>query len=176
MRKRQTIQARMKVRLDSLGYDFSRFTLEGFADWLAQERGRPIVFVPRSMPASISGGWLKSAVQDYIFYDVDTPTVRQAHIQLHEMSHMLCGHSTAEIGPQQVQALLRHTTPVDPSAFESLLRRSAHSDEAEKEAEELASLIQTKAVRYNRLVELTKAIPCRAVLASYMEALGALEV
>jgi hypothetical protein len=53
MRREQT--QRVKALLDELDYDFSSFTLEGFADWLAQRRRRQIVFVPKSMPASISG-------------------------------------------------------------------------------------------------------------------------
>ena len=61
--------------------------------------------------------------------------------------------------------------PLTPRAFESLLLRSAHSNEAEDEAEALASLIQIQAVKHNRLAELTKAISRNEPLASYMEAL-----
>jgi hypothetical protein len=36
-------------------YDFGQFTLEGFADWLEQLRGQPILFVPRSLPSTLFG-------------------------------------------------------------------------------------------------------------------------
>jgi hypothetical protein len=154
MRREQT--QRVKALLDELDYDFSSFTLEGFADWLAQRRRRQIVFVPKSMPASISGAWVKGHDKDYIFYEMDTPIVHQAHIQLHEMAHMLCGHPTVEVGPQQTQALLRHTGRIDSQALEHLLQRSVHSGQAEEEAESLTLFVQERVFAHKRAEELYK--------------------
>ena len=157
MRREQT--QRVKALLDELDYDFSSFTLEGFADWLAQRRRRQIVFVPKSMPASISGAWVKGHDKDYIFYEMDTPIVHQAHIQLHEMAHMLCGHPTVEVGPQQTQALLRHTGRIDSQALEHLLQRSVHSGQAEEEAESLTLFVQERVFAHKRAEELYKTVP-----------------
>ena len=157
MRREQT--QRVKALLDELDYDFSSFTLEGFADWLAQRRRRQIVFVPKSMPASISGAWVKGHDKDYIFYEMDTPIVHQAHIQLHEMSHMLCGHPTVEVGPQQTQALLRHTGRIDSQALEHLLQRSVHSGQAEEEAESLTLFVQERVFAHKRAEELYNTVP-----------------
>ena len=157
MRREQT--QRVKALLDELDYDFSSFTLEGFADWLAQRRRRQIVFVPKSMPASISGAWVKGHDKDYIFCEMDTPIVHQAHIQLHEMAHMLCGHPTVEVGPQQTQALLRHTGRIDSQALEHLLQRSVHSGQAEEEAESLTLFVQERVFAQKRAEELYKTVP-----------------
>jgi hypothetical protein len=169
MGKKVTVKARMQALLDSLGYDFSRFTLEGFADWLAKKRGRPIVFVPRPMPASISGAWIKGAYKDYVFYEINTPTVHQAHIQLHEMSHMLCNHSTIEIGPQQAQSLF---CCIDTQDAQSVLLRSVHTSAIEGEAETLTALIQEQVLKHNRMQELSAARPINTNLANYLKAMG----
>lgn len=182
------VNARMRVLLDGLCYDFRDFTLEGFAEWLAQQRGRKIAFVPRAMPPKVFGACVKgngvdasvlkrieaSAIifgaeakgsdTDVIFYEIDTPVVHRAHIQLHELSHLICGHPTVEIGSQQIQALLRSVGPMAPADLEFLLLRSIHSDEAEEEAETLTNLIQDRVLRHAKLEELYKAISavCRS--------------
>jgi len=88
----RSTKTRMKALLTELDYDFSRFTLDGFARWLAKRRGQPIVFVPWEMPPSLFGAWIASDGRDYIFFDRDTQPIHQTHIKLHEMAHMLCDH------------------------------------------------------------------------------------
>jgi len=170
----------MRALLAELDYDFSCFTMEGFTHWLEARRARKILFVPRPMPATLYGAWLAGANCDYIFYEVDTPSIHQAHIQLHEMSHMLCGHSTARIGLQEAQILLRQAAGPEPLAqradtaltrYESLLLRSTHSDEAELEAETLTALIQEQVLRHARLRELTTVVSSDEDLAAYIKAM-----
>ena len=137
----RSTKARMKALLTELDYDFSRFTLDGFARWLAKRRGRPIVFVPWEMPPNLSGAWVASDGQDYIFFDQDTQPIHQTHIKLHEMAHMLCDHPTLRVEPEQ--ALL----VADPTISRILLR-STRSDQEELEAETLATLIQERILRH----------------------------
>ena len=147
-------KARMKALLTELDYDFSRFTLDGFARWLAKRRGRPIVFVPWEMPPNLSGAWVASDGQDYIFFDQDTQPIHQMHIKLHEMAHMLCDHPTVRVESEQA---LFHPTVADSSVSKVLLR-STRSDQEELEAETLATLIQEQILRHARQDEIDHAI------------------
>jgi len=170
----------MRTLLTELDYDFSRFTMEGFTRWLEERRGRRIFFVPRTMPPTLFGAWLAGPDDDYIFYEANTLAIHQAHIQLHEIAHILCDHPAAQIGPQEVQILLRQAN-IDPTLYqffrssakriETLLLRSTHSDEAEQEAETLTALIQEQVLRHVRLRELTRVISSDEDLAAYIRAM-----
>ena len=50
-----SVKGQMEVFLDSLDYDFEQFTLDEFARWLEQRRGRPIVFVEWELPPDVPG-------------------------------------------------------------------------------------------------------------------------
>ena len=48
----------MRSLLGEMDYDFSQFTLEEFARWLEERRGREIVFVPYHFERpDVSGAW-----------------------------------------------------------------------------------------------------------------------
>ncbi len=161
----------MQALLDSLDYDFSQFTLEDFVSWLEWRRGRKIKFVAQEMPATLHGAWLKGIDEDFVFFEANTPALHQAHNQLHEMSHMLCGHPTLEVGPEQVHLLLRHTgSTLDPAALDSFLLRSVYTDLADQEAEMLTALIQERVMRHARLDELYKVVSSEGGFANYFAA------
>ena len=156
----------MQALLAGTGYDFSRFTLEGFARWLEHWRGRRILFVPWPMPPTLFGAWLTGGEDDYVFYEEHTLPIHQAHIQLHEMAHMLCGHPAVRIDALLAQTLLRQTEM--GAAVHELLLRSSHTDEIELEAETLAALIQEQALRHDGLRGLTAAIHPHVDFATYL--------
>jgi len=147
--KDEAANERVLACLAAIDYDFDRFTLEGFVRWVEHKRGRPIVFVPCHLPATVFGGWVFAGDRDYVFYEADTPPLHQAHIRLHEMAHMLLGHPTLRVDVQQTQAL-RGETGTDLTSVDALRLRSAHSDELEQEAELLATLIRDRALRRTR--------------------------
>jgi hypothetical protein len=149
-------------------FDFHQFTVERFARWLVQQHGRPITFVPWRMPVTAFGVWLACEAHDYVFYEEDTAPIHQAHIQLHEMAHMLCGHSPEQIDSREIEAFL-HSKGMD-GRVSGLLLRSHHSNAAEVEAETLASLIHEQVLRYARLQGLTAAISPDSDFASYITA------
>jgi len=161
----------MQALLAGMDYDFSQFTMEGFARWLEQRRGRRIVFVPWPMPPTLFGAWLTGGDDDYVFYEENTLPIHQAHIQLHEMAHMLCGHPAARIDSLPAQTPLRQAEM--SSVVSALFLRSSHTGEIELEAETLASLIQEQALRHDGLEKLTTAIrpngDFTTYLASYLE-------
>lgn len=165
---------RMRIRLAEIDYDFSRFTMEKFVCWLEAQRGRKILFVPRPMPPTLFGAWLAGDDRDYIFYEANTLPIHQAHIQLHELAHILCGHLTEEVDSQQVQILLRQVDPPAgraPRVYETLLLRSTYSDEAELEAETLTALIQEQVLRHSALENLTIVISSEEEIAEYLRAM-----
>lgn len=57
------------------------------------------------MPAEMFGCWVRLAGKDYIFYEEHTAHLHQAHIQLHELAHILCGHKTLEMAEQPALTL-----------------------------------------------------------------------
>ena len=148
MNQRDT-KIRMQTLLDSLDYDFRQFTLDDFTRWLERHRGRKIAFIPLPLPAAMFGAWVKGITEDCVFYEQNTPGVHQAHIQLHELSHMMCGHPTVDLSQHTGGGL---------AVSHSLLLRSAHSDENEQEAEILTALIQERVQRHARMEELYKTV------------------
>jgi hypothetical protein len=139
-------------------YDFDQFTMEGFIHWLEQQRGREIVPIPYPIPTpTASGAWLAGEERDFVFYDEDTLPIHQIHIQLHEMAHMLCGHPTLKVGSEGFSVLYREMAGAEKlpgQEIGSLFTRFAHPEEAEREAEALASLIQKLVLRHGRMREL----------------------
>jgi hypothetical protein len=105
---------------------------------IAERRDRPIHLVPASLPsAALCGLWISSERADYLVYEQATSPVHQEHIILHELSHLLCGHSgiateslDRSIGRSSV-GQLGGSTPA----------RTRYSATEELEAELLASML-----------------------------------
>ena len=124
----QAVKRQMEVFLEGLDYDFEQFTVEGFARWLEQRRGRSIVFVEWELPPDVPGIWVACAECDYVYYDADTIPIHHAHHRLHELGHILREHSGLSF-------VVNGDVPL-------------HFDENEDvEAEVLAALIQKRALR-----------------------------
>ena len=160
----------MQALLKSLDYDFDNFTMDGFRAYLEHRRDRKLVFVPWSMPPSLTGAWLAADGCDFVFYASDTLPIHQAHIQLHEMAHMLCGHSGLKTDGSALQ-VFRAFRPTQET--DRLMFRSAHSAIEELEAETLASLVQRQALRSARLHQLMEIVSedFGAYLSKYLQTL-----
>jgi hypothetical protein len=167
---RETATTRARARLASIDYDFGHFTLDGFARWLGNRRGRQIVFLPRHMPGTLFGAWLAGSDTDYVFYEANTHPLHQAHIRLHEMAHMLCDHPTLRVDASQTQAFLQQSD-VDFTSVDSLILRSTLDDEREQEAELLTTLIHNRVLHYAQSRSRTSATALDRNLASFIEML-----
>jgi hypothetical protein len=167
--KKQNVKTRMQGILDNLNYQFEDFTVDGFVEWVEQQRERPIVFLPQALPSPIFGAWVKGHDRDVIVFETDTSAIHQTHIKLHEMAHMLCDHPTVELEEEEIQILFRGAN-VDLE-LQPLLLRSQHSDENEREAEMLTSLIQKRVLRHDRFQGLVKVMPVDDRFAAYIEAM-----
>jgi hypothetical protein len=173
--KEQSIEARMRKLLAEIDYDFSQFTLEGFTRWLEERRGGKIVFSPHHfVRPDVTGAWMADELYDYVFYETrDAPPVLRVHSQMHEMAHMLCGHTTVQISAEDLRLLFSHLGENDP-ACQSLLLRSAQPSQTEKEdleAEMLACLIQEQILNHSREHELLKVVSSDVDIAAYLEGL-----
>ncbi|MEU2263864.1 hypothetical protein ABZ557_27145 [Streptomyces sp. NPDC019645] len=109
----------------------------------------------------LCGLWVELDNADCIFYEASTSPLHRDHIVLHEISHMLLGHSTAA-GTDPGADLGKLFTSIDPSTVRSVLGRANFSSPQEREAEQLATRIaevaklrprtpETRAPELNRL-------------------------
>lgn len=117
---------------------------------LARRRGRPIelIAVP-ARPGAPCGLLVTAGQADYIVYAGDTPPLHQQHILVHEYAHLLLGHTGGvSLTSGLTQGLLPH---LSAGLVERVLGRTIYQDQQEQEAELLASLILTRAIRKGSL-------------------------
>lgn len=121
------------------------FDLAEFTARLERQRNQPILLRPFAFtPGMFSGFWTSTAEADYIDYEQSATPFHATAIVLHEISHILLGHS----GPVAWQDFARVVAPgVHPTLVRFFLGlgRSAYDTAEEREAETLASLILERA-------------------------------
>lgn len=106
---------------------------------LGEYRGHPIHLVPYALPVSGPFGiWIDAGDADYIFYQRETSPAHQDHIILHEIGHILADHNEGEPDHEVWQDLLPN---ISYDVITSVLRRTAYSEEHEREAEMVATII-----------------------------------
>jgi hypothetical protein len=122
------------------------FDIEELVRRVGRSRGRPITLrALRIGPNGPSGMWLALRDADLICYEAETNVVHQAHIVLHELGHLLCGHDSAGASPESV---LRFLLPsLDPAAVSRVLHRGSYHDDEERAAERFATLVRQRAGR-----------------------------
>ncbi len=120
------------------------FDIASFCDVLSRHQGRPIVLHGITSQAGMCGLWIATPDADHIFYERDTTPLHQEHIILHELSHVLCGHSAPLPHTEWSRVLL---PDLDVKMIQTVLKRAAYSADEEREAELLASLILERAGR-----------------------------
>ncbi|MGX6607919.1 hypothetical protein ACWKSP_38210 [Micromonosporaceae bacterium Da 78-11] len=114
------------------------FDLDAFCAEVAARRGRPLHRLP--VPGLSSGApcglWVGTDRADHVFYDPGTSPLHAEHIVLHELAHILSGHSGGD------GALAGLFPDLDPATVSRALGRTGYSTEQEREAEMMASLIR----------------------------------
>lgn len=147
-------------------YDFRHFTLENFADWLSRRRGRTIEFWPLlskfGHKENLMGFWAVICGVDCIAYLENTLPIHQLHIQLHELAHLLLGHSTAEFqGWEDLQQW--------PEGIRMRLGNIERSSQDEWEAETLACQLFHEIMRHKRREQLASISSTHAEIALYWD-------
>ena len=121
----------------------SPFDLDTFCTEVETRRGRPLIRrpVPGLSAAAPCGLWIGTTEADHVFYDPGTSPLHAEHIVLHELAHILSGHSGAD------GALAQLFPDLDPATVSRVLGRVGYSTEQEREAEMMASLIRGRSAR-----------------------------
>ncbi|MCQ4079764.1 hypothetical protein NGB36_03930 [Streptomyces sp. RB6PN25] len=111
---------------------------------LGEHRGKPIRLVPWSLPIPGPFGlWMSRPDEEAIFYQKETTRVHQDHIILHEIGHILADHQDDENAGDEFPGL----GPDDPHDLVARgFRRTCYTDDYEREAELVATIIQEWAV------------------------------
>jgi hypothetical protein len=119
-----------------------------FCEALAGHRGRPIALRPLPLRAMTGRGTLYGLLVsdpsgDTIYYERDTSQLHQQQIIAHEAGHLILGHPSAPVDPDEL-------TPLPDEILEGvhvvhLHRRDGTSTMEEEEAETLATLILKRA-------------------------------
>jgi len=158
--------------LSELNYDFRAFTIDHFIQWIETIKGRKIILFPWKMPSGMFGAWMTDGDEprEFIFYRNDVSRLHQIHIQLHELSHFLCGHPTKSITKMRIQESREGDRELPFVELAKL--RSPELSAYELEAESLASLIQNQVIRYSQIEQLTRGISSDGNIAEYLNDLG----
>ena len=148
----RAIEAACAVRLEELEHQVSLrdiADIRAFCDALARRRGRPLTLVSSEMPADPAALWVAMGQCDYIVYEERAAPPYQEHLILHEVGHMLCGHTEPKV---DLEYLRQHVVRgLDPDLIRGMLGRIGYDTRDEHEAELLASLIEQRWRHLRRL-------------------------
>lgn len=126
------------------------FDVDVFVERVGRARGRPIHLVP--VNGAMAGGspcgwWCPTRDFDVIFLDDAATAMHREHIVLHEVGHMLWGHTPtlADAAP-----VLQHATSHlrwDSDSMRTMLGRSDYASAREQEAEVFATVAGVRIMR-----------------------------
>jgi len=120
------------------------FDLDVLLARVAASRGRKIYLHSMvSGPGIPCGLWLGTAKADHIFTEAGTSPWHRTQIAVHELAHMLLGHSSTGDSALRLAGLL--APDVSPAVTRMFLGRSVFFTAEERDAETLASLVLTRA-------------------------------
>ncbi|WP_329620735.1 hypothetical protein OG357_09425 [Streptomyces sp. NBC_01255] len=120
------------------------FSVEDLCRQIAERRQRGIRLAPLAFPASGPAGLLVStAAVDYVFYEAHTTTTHQTHVVVHELGHLLWGHSSLGPGEDDRHGQGSSLIPddIDPALIEHMLGRTQYSRPEEYAAEYFATRV-----------------------------------
>ena len=107
------------------------------------------------------GVWIATAKADYILYQRETSKAHQNHIILHELGHLLAGHTSDEHDDDLLTGLY---PDLEPDAVRRALRRTSYDSAHEREAETVATIILEWASVLDRVGPRTAASPMENAL------------
>lgn len=136
--------------IDSLDYDFSKFSFESFAAWVGQQLKCDIVLRPRQFHRSTFGIWVPRDGRHYLYYDIAPPIVWGLVNALHELGHVFLCHTPKDI--TEILATLRSDVVSDlqPRRGDPILglcKTADSRDEQDKYADDWALAVILKLQR-----------------------------
>jgi len=126
------------------------FSAKALCEELAEQSGRRIYLHPYEAVGvgadAPCGAWIATAQADHIFFEQRTSKYHQEQIILHEIGHVLCGHSMQNIS----EALLRDGGLLgEHGAVRGALFRTSYTTQQEKEAELVASMLLERSASWD---------------------------
>ncbi len=137
------VRKRCQETLESIALPIP-FDIEAFCKVVEQRTGRPIILRPWPTLGDPFGLWVHESTRDVIYYLADTSYGHQIHIILHELSHLLLEHDPLAVSEMELSLMpFKH---LEAQQVKQLLARArgAYSAVEEREAEELAYLIEER--------------------------------
>ena len=125
--------------LDTLGYDWSRFSFQSFTAFVGRQKNLSIILCPQQLSPSVFGIWFPYCGRHYLCYD-DAPPVMWALVNgLHELGHVALDHTPRDI-TETLKALRQNVVagiaPDGPVL--GLCKAMGYEDDQEKAAEDWA--------------------------------------
>jgi hypothetical protein len=137
-----TFRRRIEGLLDGLHLP-SPLDVDALTRHIAATRGRPILLVPHRELASPCGLWIALPDVDMVFYEAETSGRRHEHAVLHQLGHVVCGHTPVDPVPAHVVAQMLPN--LDPGLAHTATGRSSYAEREEREADLAASLVMRHA-------------------------------
>ncbi len=139
------------------------FDLAAFVRQISDMRGRDLTLVPTALPhGNACGLYAATDTEDFIFYSKHAPPLLRNQIILHELGHMVMGHTRNGLGVSDHTAAVL-TPLIDPSMVRTMLSRGGPYDTRdEREAETFADLGAVKAGRWT-VPEATRVLPAEVL-------------
>lgn len=137
-----------------LDYDYSTFTLPHFTDHVAGFVRKEILLIPYELEKTLSGIWVREQTAHYIFYNDQLHSILQSHTILHEIAHIVLGHTPKPLDHYLNEDILREYNLTQPIGKARANPQDNKLDDEEQEAEEFVFLIQNQLMQLNRSSEL----------------------
>ena len=144
------VTTRMQFQLDNLGFHAEITTFNQLVQQLEIKNNRQIHLLPIRIPPGIHGAWISDGERpnEYVFYNAAMPVLLQLRIQLHELSHLICQHSTLRVTSKTLKTILQATQDGSiPASFVQpnfVCTSPMSSPNREIEAEIMTRLIQNR--------------------------------
>ncbi|TWP51029.1 ImmA/IrrE family metallo-endopeptidase [Lentzea tibetensis] len=137
---------------------------------VGEQRGKPIRLMAHPIPVpGPFGVWISTGNADYILYQQETTRSHQNHIILHELGHIIAGHTSDENDDQLLASLY---PDLEPDAVRRALRRTSYDNDHEREAETVATIILEWASVLDKVAPRASDGPARRIAAALADRLG----
>jgi hypothetical protein len=111
--------------------------IEQFTRTVADYRGRNIHLIPMGDNLPVSGLCLALPGADFLVYRESVSRLQETATILHELGHLLLGHTgTAKVDGIELAVLRMLTPDLDPDAIDKVFARSCASGEDDEDAAE----------------------------------------
>ncbi|MEU5425840.1 hypothetical protein AB0H73_09555 [Streptomyces olivoreticuli] len=136
------------------------FELETFCQSIGQQRGRPLLLLPLDGPPDPDmpcGIWIGLDAADLVFYEATASDFLRVQIVLHEISHMLLGHTAPEF--EVAEDASEKELAAASAHFQKLLDRTTASVSGHETPElPLAEIMRAEAARVRAAAAARKSI------------------